>query len=175
MYYWPMPLSQILQASRTNPPLNLGFSNHRDNDNGAFFNRSLLVAPDPSKDVMPNVNVDVTGIAGIPSTSRGIFVFDPRNWADDRSQQWTLTLERQLMKDTSLRLSYIGNHGSNLEQRLGWNSSEAQWNYQSQTGLAADPNADLRRPNPEWNGTVESHVGYSNSQSFQAEINRRFS
>ena len=23
MYYWPMPLSQILQASRTNPPLNL--------------------------------------------------------------------------------------------------------------------------------------------------------
>ena len=27
MYYWPMPLSQILQASRTNPPLNLRFAN----------------------------------------------------------------------------------------------------------------------------------------------------
>jgi hypothetical protein len=175
MYYWPMPLSQILQASRTNPPLNLGFSNHRDNDNGAYFNRSLLIAPDPSKDIMPNVQVDVTGIAGIPSTSRSIFIFDPRNWADDRSQQWTFTIERELMKDTSLRLTYLGNHGSNLEQRLGWNSVESQWNYQTDTGLAADPNGDLRRPDPNWNGTVESHVGYSNSHSMQAEVQRRFS
>ncbi len=41
-------------------------------------------------------------------------------------QQWTITVERELMKNTSLRLSYIGNHGSNLEQRLAFNSAEAR-------------------------------------------------
>ena len=177
MYYWPMPLSQILQASRTNPPLNLGFVNHRDDLNGVFPNRGLLVAPGP-EDFMPNVNVDVTGIAGIPTTSRSIFLFDPHNWADDRMQQWTVTVEGQLMKDTSLRLSYIGNHGSNLEQLMSWNSSQAAWNYQLQTGLLAQPGgagADARRPNPNWQGSLESHIGYENTNSFQAEIQRRFS
>ena len=177
MYYWPMPLSQILQASRTNPPLNLLFVNHRDDLNGVYPNRSLLVAPGP-EDFMPNVTVDVTGIAGIGTTSRSIFLFDPHNWADDRMQQWTFTIERELMKDTSLRLSYIGNHGSNLEQRLGWNSAQAAWNYQLQTGLLAQPGGagqDSRRSNPNWNGTLESHVGYENTNSIQAEVQRRFS
>jgi hypothetical protein len=177
MYYWPMPLSQILQASRTNAPLNLGFVNNRSDLNGAFPNRALLITPAGS-DFMPNVNVDVTGIAGISSNSQGFFGFDPHNWADDRMQQWTFTIERELMKNTALRLSYIGTHGSNLEQRLGWNSAEAALNYETRTGLAIQPGGtgtDLRRPNPNWNGTFESHVGYSNSNSLQAEIQKRFS
>ena len=40
MYYWPTPLSQILAASRTNPPLNLNFVNHLDTANGTFFNHT---------------------------------------------------------------------------------------------------------------------------------------
>jgi hypothetical protein len=176
IYYWPMPLSQILQASRTNPPLNLDFVNHRDDLNGTFPNRALLTAPG-ANDVMPNVQVDVAGVQGISSTSQGIFIFDPHHWADDRMQQWTFTVERELMRNTSLRLSYIGNHGSNLEQRLAWNSPQAAWNYQTQTGLAIQPGGagtDLRRSNPNWHGTDEAHVGYSNANSFQAEIQRRF-
>jgi hypothetical protein len=93
-------------------------------------------------------------------------------------QQWTFTIERELMKNTALRLSYIGNHGSNLEQRLAWNSAESALNYENQTGLQVQPGAngtDLRRPNVNWNGTVESHVGYSNSNSVQAQVERRFS
>lgn len=174
IYYWPMPLSQILQAARGNPPLDLRFNNHRDSDNGNFQNRSLLIAPVPSLDVMPNVQVPVTGVQSLGVSSRSMFIFDPHNWADDRMNQWTFSIERELMRNTSLRLSYIGTHGSNLEQRMNWNSATAQWNYQTQTGLAAPVNADLRRPNPNWNGNVESHVGYSNSQSIQAEVQRRF-
>ena len=176
MYYWPMPLSQILQASRTNPPLNLNFVQHYDNKNvgnTTIFNYGLNNVP-AQGDYLPNATVDVNGVQGISSTSKSMFVFDPHNWADDRMQQWTLTIERELMKNTALRLTYIGNHGSNLEQRLAWNSSQAQWNYQLQTGLAAPVNGDLRRPNPDWNGTVESHVGYSNANSVQAEVERRF-
>jgi hypothetical protein len=175
VYYWPMPLSQILQAARGNPPLDLRFNQHRDSLNGTFPNRSLLIAPDPGSDLMPNVQVPVTGVQSLGVSSRGIFIFDPHNWADDRMQQWTLTIERELMRNTSLRMSYIGNHGSNLEQLEGFNTAEAQWNYQTRTGLAAPVISDLRRLNPNWNGTISSHVGYSNSHSFQAEVQRRFS
>jgi TonB dependent receptor len=34
MYYWPMPLAQILASSRTNPPLNLRFQTDYSNLNG---------------------------------------------------------------------------------------------------------------------------------------------
>jgi len=176
MYYWPMPLSQILQASRTNPPLNLDFHSGFTDLNGAVPNWNLLNAPGPGN-FLPNATVNVNGIVPLTTTSKSIFIFDPHNWADDRMQQWTITIERELMRNTSLRFSYIGNHGSNLEQRLAWNSAEAALNYEMQTGLVALPGAagaDTRRPNPNWNGTLESHVGYSNANSFQAEIQRRF-
>src|SRR6202035_3343226 len=93
-------------------------------------------------------------------------------------QQWTFTIERELAKNMPLRLSYIGTHGSNLEQRLAWNAAESAYNYEVRTGTQVLPGAagaDARRPNPNWNGTVESHVGYSNSHSIQAQIERRFS
>jgi hypothetical protein len=177
MYFWPMPLSQILQASRTNPPLNLEFINHLDDRNGTSPNYALLHVPSAS-DYLPNATVDINNPQSIGTTSVGMVVFDPHNWSDDRMQQWTFTIEREVMRNTSVRLSYIGTHGSNLEQRLAWNSAQAAWNYQTQTGLQALPGsqgADLRRPSPDWQGFVESHVGYSNSHSFQAEFDRRFS
>lgn len=186
MYYWPMPLSQILQASRTNPPLNLDFSNHLDSSceplgptclNGAIPNYSLLYAP-TAADYLPVATVNVGGVQGISSSSQSIFLFDPHHWADDRMQQWTFTIERELAKNMPLRVSYIGTHGSNLEQLMAWNSAESALNYELRTGLVYQPGgtgADLRRPNPNWNGSLESHVGYSNSTSFQAQVERRFS
>ena len=177
MFYWPMPLSQILQASRTNAPLNLGFHTGFTDLNGAVPNWNLLNKPGPGN-YLPNATVNVNGIVPLTTTSKGIFLFDPHQWADDRMQQWNITLEHELMKNTSLRLSYIGNHGSNLEQRLAFNSAEAGLNYEMRTGLVALPGAagaDSRRPNPNWQGTDEAHVGYSNATSFQAEIQRRFS
>ncbi len=177
MFYWPMPLSQILQGSRTNPPLNLRFQNSVADQNGATPNYDLLNAP-ANSDFLPNATVNINGTAGISSTSQGIWVFDPHNWADNRMQQWTVSLEYALQKNTSLRISYIGNHGSNLEQRVALNQPESAWNYQTRTGLEVQPGAagaDARRVDPNWNPTMISHVGYSNSTSFQAQLQHRFS
>jgi hypothetical protein len=177
MFYWPMPLSQILQSSRTNPPLNLRFPNEIDDKNGTVPNYSLLYAP-AATDYLPNATVNIQGVVTLPSTSQSIYLFDPHHWSDDRMQQWTFTIEHELMKNTSLRLSYIGNHGSNLEQQTAWNSALSALNYQTQTGLEIQPGnagTDLRRPNPNWNGSLMSHIGYSNSHSAQVEVERRFS
>jgi hypothetical protein len=177
MFYWPMPLSQILQGARINPPLNLRFQNSVADQNGTVPNYALLNAPAAS-DTLPNATVNINGIAGIGSTSQGIWVFDPHNWADNRMQQWTVSLEYQLQKNTALRVSYIGNHGSNLEQRVALNQPVSALNYETQTGLQVQPGsagADLRRIDPNWNPTMISHVGYSNSTSFQAQLQHRFS
>jgi len=177
MYYWPMPLSQILQASRSNPPLNLRFENTVADHGGTIPNYDLLNAPTPT-DTLPGATVNVYGVQPIPTTSRSFFGFDPHHWADDRMQQWTITVERELMKDTPLRLTYVGTHGSNLEQLTAWNNPESAYNYEIRTGLQVLPGgsgADARRPNPNWNGRFESHIGYSNSHSIQAQVERRFS
>ena len=103
---------------------------------------------------------------------------DVNNWNDNRMQEWTVTIERELMRNTVLKLSYTGNHGSNLQQHWDLNSPMARYNYQAATGNLAPTNGDLRRINPNWNLTgsygVLQHNGYSNANSAQANIERRF-
>jgi hypothetical protein len=178
MYYWTMPLSQILQSSRVNPPLNLRFQNDLSTLNRTNFNYALKSSPAPNN-YIGQATVDITGdqsatLAG----AQGFMPWDIHTWSDNQAQEWTFTIERELMKETALRLSYIGNHGSNLEQRWRWNDPESEFNYQARTGEARPSNTDLRRINPNWdsgccNAPVR-HNGYSNTNSLQAEVERRF-
>jgi hypothetical protein len=173
IYYWPMPLSQILQASRSNPPLNLRFENTVADHGGTIPNYDLLYAPAAS-DFLPNATVNVYGVQSIPTTSRSFFGFDPHNWADDRMQQWTFTVERELVKNMPLRLSYIGTHGSNLEQLTAWNNPESAYNYEVRTGLLGFSPGSVRSRRPSrWNGRFESHVDIR-IHSVQAQVERRF-
>lgn len=178
IYYWTMPLSQILQSARTNPPLNLRFSNSIADKNGQVFFYALKSVPAPD-DFVGRAIVDTTSLAGIPSTARSFMPWDFRDWRDNMAQEWNFTIERELMKDTALRLSYVGNHGSNLEQRFWVNTPESEWNYQARTGVARPSNPDLRRINPNWTfqGSTAplNHTGFSNAHSLQAEIERRYS
>lgn len=173
-YFWTMPLSQILQTSRTNPPLNLRFSNSIGDRNGQAPNYALKSAPG-ADDFVGKATVPTEGIFPISINAQGMMPWDHRSWSDNRAQEWTFTIERELMKDTALRLSYIGNHGRDLEQRFAINSIESEWNYQARTGLARPSRADLRRLNPNWNFNAANHTGFSNTTSFQAEVERRYS
>ncbi|MEW5976844.1 MAG: TonB-dependent receptor [Acidobacteriota bacterium] len=177
-YFWTMPLSQILQTSRTQPPLNLRFENIVSlyDDSGTYSLRTR-----PTSDFFaPNIGVDTRGIVSLPSSARPGFAWDGRNWKDGRSQSWHFTWERELMKSTALRLSYIGNHGRDLEQRVSINSLEPQFNFITRTGLApaSGTAGDIqRRPNPNWNlgnGYI-TRSGYSNTHSAQIEIERKYS
>jgi hypothetical protein len=178
VFYWTMPLSQILQSSRTDIPLNLRFTNSIGSQNGANFVYALSSVPGPS-DFLGKATVDTQGIVKIPQTSQSFMPWDVHHWSDNMAQEWTFTVEREVMKNTSMRLSYIGNHGSNLEQRWRWDDPTAAWNYQAQTGLLAPSNSDLRRANPNWNsGCCNApvlHNGYSNNHSAQVEVDRRYS
>ena len=178
IFYWTMPLSQILQSSRTNPPLNLRFQNSLSNKNGDEDFYALKNVP-AANDFIGKATVDIGGIAGISSRAQAMMPWDINTWSDNMAQEWTFTIERELMKETALRLTYIGNHGSNLEQRWRWNDPESEFNYQARTGLLRQSNPDLRRVNPNWNSgccnAPVRHNGYSNTNTLQANLERRYS
>jgi hypothetical protein len=177
-YFWQMPLSQILQTSRTQPPLNLRFENivSEFDGSGTYSLRSVPT----SQFFAPNIGVNTNGIVSLPSSARGGFAWDGRNWKDGRAQSWHFTLEGEVMSNTALRLSYIGDHGRDLEQRVSLNSLEPQFNFISRTGLAPATGTAgdaQRRQNKDWsfgNGYI-TRSGYSNTHSAQIEIERRYS
>jgi hypothetical protein len=173
-YFWTMPLSQILQTSRTNPPLNLRFQNGIRTQDGRDETYALRNAPKANEHVGTAI-VPTTGIVTLPSSAQQMMPWDVSRWSDNQADEWNFTLEREIIKDTALRLSYIGNHGSNLEQRFAINSVESEWNYQARTGQARPSTTDLRRANRNWNFLAANHTGFSNTHSLQANVDRRYS
>jgi hypothetical protein len=62
---------------------------------------------------------------GAPNAGRELKALNPNNW------QWNLTLEQQLVKDTTLELSYVGSKGNHLLRT-----------YDPNQVPAGDPNGD---------------------------------
>jgi len=171
LYYWTMPLSQILQSARVNAPLNLRYETRIDDLDGTdyFPFRSQPVAGLRAGD--PTI-VDVDS----PQTVRPPLAFAPwdTDWRDARAQVWSVTLEREVLPLTRARISYVGNHADGLEQRVDLNTPESQYLYAVRTG-EAPPGANARRPNPFWNDLpTTNRTGYSNSRSLQVELERRY-
>ncbi|MCL4794963.1 MAG: TonB-dependent receptor [Bryobacteraceae bacterium] len=173
-FFWTMPLSQILQASRINPPFNLRYTNPIANlDGSASF--ALRTAPLPGYFV-GRATVDTGGLVTIPVNAQAFAPWDPFNWRDGRAQSWHFTIERELMTETKLRITYTGNHGRDLEQKFSINERGAEYNYVARTGAVPPANRDLMRANKDWalpNAT--NKTGYSNTNSIQTEVERRFS
>ncbi|HET7213543.1 MAG TPA: TonB-dependent receptor [Terriglobia bacterium] len=191
VYYWPTPLSQILQTSRTNPPLNLRFQNlfqgpgvFGEGTNGNFMFITNPGSPSTGADYVPNASVDTNGVVPISPSAQQLFPYDGRNWQNDKMQNWNVTLERELPYRMNLRLTYTGNHGSDMEQRVALNDRMPQLTYANATGQApaADPAfsncgcTDFLRPNPQWNIAYGymAHNGISNNNSIQAQVERKY-
>jgi hypothetical protein len=171
-YFWTMPLSQILQASRTNPPLNLRFETPLASLDGTstFAVRTL-----PTADMyVGRATVSTQGIVELPPSARGMVAADGRNWADGRSRSWNFTIERELMKNTALRLSYVGTQGRDMEQRYTVNPREAEYNWVARTGTVPPGNRDLMRINKDWSLTAINKSGISSTNTLQAEVERRY-
>lgn len=184
IFYWPTPLSQILQTSRTNPPLNLRFENdylgpgpfgYAPDPNNPNFNYAMTSVPS-ADNFLPTSTVNINGIVQISPSAQSIFPYDGRNWQNDRMQNWNFTLERELPYRMTLRLSYLGNHGSDMEQRVALNDRLPQITYALDSGAAPPSNKDLLRPNPQWNigNGYMAHNGLSNSNSVQVELEHKY-
>lgn len=172
-YFWTMPLSQILQSMRITPPLNLRYANQlADLDGTSTY--GVRTTPLPSYFV-GQVTVDTEGLVPIAPTAQSGMLLDGRDWRDARLQKWHLTFEHQLFRDSALRLSYLGEHAGDLEQRYSINQREAEYNYVGRTGQNPPGNRDLMRVNQDWNLFATNRTGYANTNSLQAEFEKRYS
>lgn len=172
-YFWTMPLAQILQSMRITPPLNLRYTNPlaRRDGTSTFGARTTP----PSNFYIGQAQVDTQGLVTIAPSAQGGLMLDGRNWRDARAQKWHFTFEQQLLGDHSIRLSYLGEHGRDLEQRYSIGQREAEFNYVTRTGQNPPGNRDLMRINKDWNLFATNRTGYSNTNSLQAEYEKRFS
>lgn len=92
------------------------------------------------------------------------------HYSDPYVQEWNLTIERDLGFQTGLRLSYDGNHGSNL----GYAANIAQIPANT-IGYAAAKAAGAS-PYPLWNSlNTDLQGARSNYNAFTAEANKRMS
>lgn len=178
MYYWPMPLSQILQSMRVNPPLNLRYQNNLDTQQGHNGVYSLTVVPSAS-DMLGAGGTATVAPGAVDSSAQSFLALDAHNWNDDRMQEWTFSIERELASNLILKLAYTGSHGSNLQQSWDVNAPVSRYNYQAQHGVLAPTLPYLTQLDPNWTMTgadgIARHNGYSNSNGFQVVLEKRFS
>jgi hypothetical protein len=181
--YFPVPLRPWVARMRMNTPQDAWFSNVPDD-------------PAQAPDGLANYSMrsPLTTVAGLNSADAislakmsGIVPGDPTvtYFAPDQPeplvQDWNLTVEKEVLPNTVLRVSYIGNHSSNLEQYYNTNDATPAyiWYVTQGVSLPTGTYANVaRRPlDSQTFGTINEYVrtGWSNVQGGQVQLEHRFS
>jgi hypothetical protein len=119
----------------------------------------------------PNTAPPPVGVQyGGGSLDQGV---DP-NYRDPQSEQWNLTVERQLQADTTLRVSYVGMHTYRLNITEDLNQIPASTTPYSTT--AASPYVDPRAPYTNWFSLYSTfNAGAQNYQALEVDATHRLS
>jgi hypothetical protein len=138
------------------------------------------LSDDPTFRSLDTINPGLRdAVAGV-STSTGFNAVDP-NFRPPDSYQWNLTVSREVIKDTVLEVSYIGNQGHHIWRRgVGFNdvlpqnrAAVANAFLNNASDLAAIVARSRRFPNV---GPIlkSESTGNSNYNGLQVWLNRRF-
>jgi hypothetical protein len=106
------------------------------------------------------------GGANAPAPGTGEFIVATQlDYRDPSSVQWNLTVERELAKETAVRVSYIGMNSYRLNSTVDLN----------QVAPSRTPYSPERRPFRNWGRILSrDNIAFANYQAMQVEINRRF-
>ena len=90
----------------------------------------------------------------------------PTHYRDPQSAQWNLTVERELVRDTTLRVSYVGTNSYRMSQTVDLNQLPP-------SAISPNPNP---KPYPNWGRILSSeNEGSVNYEGLQSELNHRTS
>jgi len=109
LYYWTTPLITLQAPSRQNPPFNF-----TRNAVAGTAEETLRRVPPFIMGVTPPDEIFSPTQISVSGSKLGLRPFDPYmqdSWADT----WNVTVERELLAQTSLRVSYVGTRGHNLQ------------------------------------------------------------
>jgi hypothetical protein len=183
IYGYPMPLRAFNARMRQNPPTTARFTYQFSNSAQTpdrLPNYGLRSAPTTVAGVNSRDILDLNSPTGI---TRGSFLtsyFNPEQ-PTSRAHEWNITLEREIMENTVLRFGYVGTHGSRLDMFYSYNQSPNDYVWFSTMGVARPTgtfaSTATRAFETTMYGDIEEYrkTGWSNSQNFQLEIQRRYS
>ncbi len=131
------------------------------NYNTAGANTPLIMFPNTAP---PSTSAQIGG----GSLDQGV---DP-NFRDPQTNQWNLTLERQITNDTSVRASYVGMHSYRLSITEDLNQIPASTTPFTTT--AASPYVDPRSPYQNWTELYSTfNAGEQNYHAFELQATHR--
>ncbi len=160
--YWTLPLITLQAPTRQNPPFN--------------FTRSQVGYPRDGADFFRVAPPYVLGGSTPAFSDTDVFISAPVSISpfspymkDSIAQTWNLTLQQEVLPQTSLQLSYVGTRGSDLQFSEPVNTAYPQSLYPG----VAEAN---RRADPIFRDTNTLKTGaWSQSHQFQAEVRRNVS
>lgn len=181
--YFPIPMFTWGQRMRQNAPLTTRFTTNLNDaaqtpdgiSNYQMRSLPTVIAGQNSRDA-----VKLTDAGRLTRGSPLASYFAP-NQPDARVHDWNLTIEKEIMPATVARISYVGNHGSYLEQFYRYNEPTPDYIWFATTGerLPTGEFAGVaRRPyDQQVYGTIEEFrkTGWSNYNGVQLELERRYS
>jgi hypothetical protein len=177
-----MPLRDFNARMRQNPPTTARFT-YSLSDSAQTPDRlpnyGLRSAPQVIAGVNSKEVLDLNRPGGI---SRGSFLtsyFNPHQ-PTSRAHEWNLTLEREILENTVVRAGYVGTHGARLDMYYSYNQSPNDYVWFTTQGVARPTGTfagtATRGFETTMFGNIEEYqkTGWSNSQNFQFEIQRRY-
>src|SRR6202171_5277277 len=107
--------------------------------NSGWSGKTDPLATCPTCRTMDSIGANlVTQVQGVSNTSG--FQSTDTNFRPPESFQWNLTVSRELMKNTVLEASYIGNHGLHIWRRhVNWNDIPANVPCKGGAAVGCDP------------------------------------
>jgi hypothetical protein len=135
---------------------------------------SSIVAGVNSSNVVDTANPNSLGIG------QAIAALDP-TLPTSKVHEWNVEIEKELGRNTVMRIKYSGKHGQNLDQQVNLNPQMSNYNWYATTlspfptGAYSNVARRTYDTNAYTNITYISKTGMSNSNLFVAEIERRFS
>ena len=183
IYAIPEQLRAITCETRAIVPTTATFANNPNSAQqspDALPNYLLRSVPRVIAGVNSNDTLNLETVPGITRGTGTVYYLDP-NQPTARAHEWNLTLEREILANTSVRLSYVGTNGIRLAQYYSYNDAPNNYVWFTTTGepLPTGEYANVARRNfdREIFGTIWQYQksGWSNDSSFVAEVTHRYS
>jgi hypothetical protein len=180
IYVYPPPTRNFYADTRQNPPYQATFTTSYTSAASSPDGKPNYMLRAPQTVIAGQNSADVVSLTSPNSITAGSFLVSAldRNYPSTFVHQWNLTIEKGLPLSSMVRVTYEGNHGSNLEQYWHYNDSPSAYVWLATTGTAVPTGTNsgvLTRvyPNlPYGNIEFQRKKGYSNENSLQLEVQR---
>lgn len=181
--YFPIPMWTFVDRMFVNTPTNATYRytpNNADQSPDGISNYLLRTVPAIQIGVNSKNIIDVSKVTGVGPGNAQTTHFT-QNQPDSSLHSWNFTLEKDVAANMAVRVRYIGNHGSNLDQYYSYNQNPPDFVWYTTTKQPLPTGATsgvVRRPfdSTVW-GTIQEYrkTGWSNYHGFEFEIERRYS